>query len=376
MKKLVTLISLSLMAGTFWLSAQPIPGVDNIWGRGRTYVAPNITGQTVTIDGKADEAFWSGVPWEKLNFVLGGNKNTTPGVSYPDSLDFYHRIKIAWDANNLYIFNEAFDNVVIAEQGGNHLSGDHIEFMFGMDSLWYDGAARPLNTSTDKQRDPNNAARNFVQSQLRFNVGSTSITGGGVAVNEALVTDHSKAPLTAVELSTVTTTNGWTGEYKIPWAVLYNPNPAVIKTFVIPAQEGGRLSFETQAADVEITGGVAADRTWVMNWNAISDQAWREVRAHGWLHLGPEVAVNVELAKATSFRLFPSMVTSDLTVELIKVQDVKAITIVNVTGQRMMRATSLETVNVFQLSHLPAGIYMLNVENTNGSALTQKFVKK
>ncbi len=83
-KKLVSLILFFLYIGCILLSAQEKP---------KSYVAYH-TIDTITIDGKAEEASWKKAPWSDFFIDIEGIKKPT----------YDTRMKMLWDENNVYFF--------------------------------------------------------------------------------------------------------------------------------------------------------------------------------------------------------------------------------------------------------------------------------
>lgn len=65
-----------------------------------------ITNETMSIDGKANEAIWSNVPWYTIDQMWVGS-------SYPSATDYSGKYKVCWNQNYLYVLCEITDNTLI-----------------------------------------------------------------------------------------------------------------------------------------------------------------------------------------------------------------------------------------------------------------------
>jgi hypothetical protein len=79
-------------------------------------------GAVITIDGKADEAFWAATPSLEIN---AANKAAN-GNTYNDALDA--KYYIMWDANALYILEKRTEATITLSKGANFWSNGDMTF--------------------------------------------------------------------------------------------------------------------------------------------------------------------------------------------------------------------------------------------------------
>lgn len=91
------------------------------------FLAP-FASKTMTIDGCSKEDIWTSQDWYSLNYRWMG--------ATPDSLDYYGRFKLAWDAGHLYILVETVDDSLsptLVNGLSNYWKGDYVEVFLDED---------------------------------------------------------------------------------------------------------------------------------------------------------------------------------------------------------------------------------------------------
>lgn len=88
----------------------------------------------------------------------------------------------------------------------------------------------------------------------------------------------------------------------------------------------------------------------------------------------PGEATVINNPERTDFNVYPNPVKADLYID--NIQDVKSISVYNMTGQKVLSYKGLTTSARINVSSLTSGIYMLSVENTAGHLTMKKIVKE
>lgn len=88
----------------------------------------------------------------------------------------------------------------------------------------------------------------------------------------------------------------------------------------------------------------------------------------------PNTLSIVDNTLVDGFQLFPNPATDFITIKADNSDAVETITIVNITGQEVLK-TNKNTTSL-SVTDLPSGLYFISIETESGKTTTKKFVKK
>jgi hypothetical protein len=297
---------------------------------------PYVT-DAIVIDGTADEESWS-----TAEAITG--KFNIAGVT--SDADFSGTLQTCWDDNNLYIFIDIKDDVETAYTGtGDTYTFDCVEFFQDIDTL---------------SPTPATGAYSGDDIQGRFNRSWDTYTGTA-GRNDA-----------EYEYAYNSGGTGWTVEGKLPWvAVLPEGSvPEDINAWVEKA-----LGFDIQIADNDGSGRdgqFAWDPDDLLN-GTTEDNAWKDTRVFGVIHLGEKPAIGVAPVQNTQFGVYPNPATSE--VNFSNLNGVTSIELVNLIGQTVMTVdVNGYDVNL-NVSDLASGTYFAKIYTSNGIATEQILIK-
>jgi hypothetical protein len=146
-------------------------------------------------------------------------------------------------------------------------------------------------------------------------------------------------------------------EWQIPWASL---TAVMVDSGKF---DGSNILFEIQAADN--TTGAAGGRNDQTFWKNNSDNEYQDSRTLSWVMLAEKVVMGVNVNTPTLNSISINTVATDV----LKIsKTVKSAELFNISGQLVLRANNVNTINV---SGLAAGIYLFRANQQ-----VIKFVKK
>ncbi len=209
---------------------------------------------SLTIDGKADEAFWAGCKAEPCGIVLAD-----PGQDPVNPNGYAATWKAAYDEYNMYLFVDVTDNTPAWFNGEvGTTAADNIELFFSQDERQALGQTEIRDNKGSQLRvHPNYSVANFV-------------SGGRFA--GGLITD---GLLSGCEYATSTTDKGYSVEIIVPW-------DGVIDASVLDIAEGKEVMFDINPANVEEVGG---SRVCILGWSTTDYNAWKYNNEYGTLKL-------------------------------------------------------------------------------------------
>jgi hypothetical protein len=234
--------------GTAILTSRPI---------GETLEIPT-TNTPAVIDGELDAWYENAAPFQQNSFDNVGSPGNWPD-SYEDS---FARSWAAWDADNFYVFIEAWDDI-IQDTHANSWERDCFEVYFDGDNSKTDGAYDNVNDM-----------------QLRF---------GHAYTDASQIDAASYFGRDGVEFVNVDTDLGWNLEIKLPLTGIF-----------LEPVAGTEFGFEIQGNDNDATARDAITK-W---WTEVGDPSWNNASTFGTAYLSPRlVAVDEKAPVARNFSL-------------------------------------------------------------------------
>jgi hypothetical protein len=234
--------------GTAILTSRPI---------GETLEIPT-TNTPAVIDGELDAWYENAAPFQQNSFDNVGSPGNWPD-SYEDS---FARSWAAWDADNFYVFIEAWDDI-IQDTHANSWERDCFEVYFDGDNSKTDGAYDNVNDM-----------------QLRF---------GHAYTDASQIDAASYFGRDGVEFVNVDTDLGWNLEIKLPLTGIF-----------LEPVAGTEFGFEIQGNDNDATARDAITK-W---WTEVGDPSWNNASTFGTAYLSPRlVAVDEKAPVARNFGL-------------------------------------------------------------------------
>jgi hypothetical protein len=311
----------------------------------RTMVIP-LANDVVTIDGAADEAFWSA-----LQTTDAFNKTGCP--TYPDA-DWTVAFKVCYDASYLYLWSEIKDDVdnSTPDNGAtNPWTFDNVEIFLDLDTN-YSGVVTAYDSNTI---------------QLRVNRGMDSVQTFG------------RATRADYKLYWENTSDGWLFEVAVPWkSVLASSEETADIMPFFTAVNG----FDIGSGDSDGAAGTPDLRDCQTAWDnddpsdaadRTEDNAWNNRSVFGIFTIASCCPVKVN--NADKFNISPNPAEKSLSISKMEIGN--TIQITNLLGQQLLciRATS-EKMDL-DISDLPGGnIFFVRITDKEGNMSTSKFIKE
>ncbi len=247
--KIFTLLLATIFVAGISANAQEYPEKSSM----KTYEVHKVVDANVTVDGIADEPFWSTIDYTGVDTVIIGADKIN------NAADLTVKYKMFWDMNNIYLFVTAMDDALV--EGTNHES-DNVEVFFNVDS-------------SQHARDGYN---NVTASQIRLNVlnNENLLTGGGYATAAGDVTNF--------EYTTNVTDDGYDLEAIIPWSLFYAGDPALQTTHFDAIGIETMVEFDIQVGDAD-DATLDNPRESIITWNGRSPDGWKDVDIFGFMVL-------------------------------------------------------------------------------------------
>jgi len=329
-------------------------------------------GAAITIDGKADEPFWTQIESTPvLNDV--SNAWTVDGLlPLTPSADFGFNFKMAYDAENLYFFADVADESFIPYSDvmdQTYLEKDGT--ISKTQPYWCDNIELfTLFAAPDVIEGPWSLT---YASQLRMwpdlTAYADTITGGGWVMGVDNQQDKGYTTKTVVNEGV-----GYTFEARIPFSIVV---PDVPGANAIQPEEGAVIHFDVNPADRDllILGDSASQtgpsRELITSWNSPWNRDWGFTDYYGFAVFGQKIIPSaIKPNTLSSIKVYPTIFDNSLTVD--NLEGNSTISIVNLTGQSVYnRNFSTQKVNL-DVENLAKGMYILSV---NGNTVT-KIVKK
>ena len=281
-----------------------------------------------TIDGEIDD-MWGGVkahPLQKREW-------------WGSPTGLYSWFKVMWSDDNLYVLNYVEDDTLV-KGAANPWENDNVELFFDMDRA--------------KANDGEGFDENDYQ--IRYIWNDDSWTGSD-GIDETWATSN------GVERaqSNMDDPNGYVMEWKIPWDAL-----AEITEFVPIADS--KFDFDITIADNQGTG-----RAYIISWNTTADQNYNNTSLYGTITLSDEeVSTSINKASAASLSIYPNPASSQVTIANGSV--IQQMVVTNIIGKEIININpNSENVNL-NVENLQKGIYILSIEDINGSVSSQRLI--
>jgi hypothetical protein len=291
-----------------------------------------LANDVVTIDGAADEAFWS-----TLQTTDAFNK--TGCTDYP-SADFTFAYKVCYDAEYLYLYGvttDDIDNSTPDNGATNPWTFDNSEPFFDLDTN---------NSGVVTAYDSNTI-------QLRVNRGMDSVQTFGRATRP----DY--------KLYWENTSDGWVFEVAVPWKAVLAASEETAD--IMPFFAAGMVSgFDMGGADSDAAPGTPDLRDCQTAWDMddpsddadrTEDNAWNNRSVFGIVTFAPYSAVIP--TTTTSATVYPNP-TSGL-VTLTNVSGVTSVEVMNIAGQVVLNNSDFN--GTVDMSQLESGIYFIKAGN-------------
>jgi hypothetical protein len=274
------------------------------------------TSSPPTIDGTIDPI------WNNENIAaIEAKKTILPTVSNDKDLSGY--AKLLWDNMYVYLLAVITDDAKVNDSP-NSYEDDSVEFYF--------------DTNNDKATTYD---ANDVQYTFGWNDGTTV---GYLPSNRSV---------TGITYSSISTTDGYIIEARIPWTTLQATPSA-----------GKLIGFDFMINDDDSNG-----RDGKLAWNSPTDNAWENPSLFGTLKLmDNEIITSFDRIKNLDISIYPNPAKSLLYIRGLTNQSEYIIT--DIAGRTMQNGHSSESINI---STLESGIYNLILKN-NTTSQAIKFV--
>jgi hypothetical protein len=295
----------------------------------RTMVIP-LANDVVTIDGAADEAFWSA-----SQTTDAFNKTGCP--TYPDA-DWTVAFKVCYDAEYLYLWSEIkddIDNSTPDNGATNPWTFDNVEPFFDLDTN---------NSGVVTAYDSNTV-------QLRVNRGMDSVQTFG------------RATRADYKLYWENTSDGWLFEVAIPWKAVLAASEETADIMPFFTAVNG---FDIGSGDSDGAAGTPDLRDCQTAWDnddpsdpadRTEDNAWNNRSVFGVVTFAPYSAVIP--TTTTSATVYPNP-TSGL-VTFTNLNGATSVEVMNLAGQVVLNSNLNN--NSIDMSQLSSGIYFAKVGN-------------
>ncbi len=329
-------------------------------------------GAVVTIDGKADEPFWSQIEATPVTNDVTNAWTIDSLLPLTPSADYGLNFKLAWDAENLYFFADVTDESFIpysAVMDQTYPEKDGT--LAKTQPYWCDNIELfTLFAAPDVTEGP---WSHDYASQLRMWPDPTAyadtITGGGWVMGVDNRQDKGYATKTVVNEGV-----GYTFEARIPFSILV---PDVPGANVIKPGEDAVIHFDLYSTDRDLfilgdsANQTGLSRELITSWNSPWNRNWGWTDYYGFAVFEQKIIPSaVRPNTLSAIRVYPTVFNNSLIVDNLEGRN--TISIVNLTGQSVYnRIFCSQKVNL-HVENLAKGMYILAV---NGNMVT-KIVKK
>ena len=330
--------------------------------------------ETVTIDGKADESFWSMIPETKVGKDISNAWETTGVIDLIDSPDFGMKYKVAYDAANLYFYADVTDESLISwsmvkdQTFTKDDATTDVTLPFHCDNIELYTLFAP-NTIVEGPWSLTYASQLRMWPDLNPTPFSEKITGGGWS--SAIENPGALGYVT----KTVKTATGYTFEATIPFAVIL---PDADVTDAVQPIAGNMIQFDVNPADRDVLdiGTTAAERggrerEQIFAWNADWSRNWGFTDYYGIANFKSKLITSsntISEESNTDFNVFYSPANKQIT---IKSSNVFSATLYNIAGQAM----SSQFINgKMSVANMKSGIYIINAKDASGNRVGSKKV--
>jgi hypothetical protein len=374
MKRTFILLIAVFIASTPVLFAQNPDGPTE---RARAEIRPLQWEGEITIDGNADEGFWSHL--ERMELVHDVTSAWMPEDSYPIDPDIkaagdYHVTwRMTFDDEYFYIFAEFIDDAFVPRSTvsvDNVWENDCLElfFLFAPEDVYMPDWALTDASQVRVFADTNNDTADIV-------------TAGGWAGD--MIASEGMMGYTA---RTVETANGYNLEARIPLMLIIPTNEQGEfgyfdddDNFVpVIVSEIENFQFDIQAADRDDPTprgeGDPDRRKYLHQWSATWNRNWGFTQGYGILTVGrPVITSAVTSPLKPTFRFYPNPATDRLVLENLAVNS--RISVINLLGQEVYGTLANSSRVDMDINFLKNGIYMIRVTDEQGKMAVEKFMK-
>lgn len=268
-----------------------------------------------TIDGTIDDA------WNTPNVLsLNATKAVTGTISNANDLSGY--AKVLWDASYVYVLAVVTDDNK-QNDSQNSYDDDAVEFYFDIN---------------------NDKASTYGDNDVQYSFGWNDGTVVGAL--------PSGRATTGITYSSVSTTNGYVIEARIPWTTLQGS--AVV---------GQKLGIDFMINDDD--DGTSRDGK--LSWNSATDEAWQDASLFGTAILSNTVVTGVDDLELAAINVYPNPAHG-----LVQVRGLSqgfSYILVDNSGRHLHAGKT--TDGSIEVNHLDAGVYGLIIQHPMG----QKVVK-
>jgi hypothetical protein len=351
------------------------PTTDPRFERARATIQPigGYQGE-ITIDGKADEGFWSKIEPMKLQFDVSDAwftndmKPIDPEIAA--SGDYHLTWKMTFDDDFFYIFTDVTDDVLVSRSmvaGEDAWVNDNLElfFLFAPENVimpdWALGEASQVRVWAD----------------LDAATADTVTAGGwagGMIANEGMMGYSSR---------TVKTSKGYTIETRIPFGLIVPSFNGEFGYFddddnfiPIKISELKNFQFDIQVADRD-DPAAGGQRKYLHQWSATWNRNWGFTEGYGILSVGEPLydpTIDVGKVDIKQVRMYPNPTTNRLILE--NLEGSSLVSINNLLGQEVYRVSTTDERLVLNLGSFNNGIYLVRITNDQGHMTVEKLIKR
>ncbi|MBE0654545.1 MAG: T9SS type A sorting domain-containing protein [Bacteroidales bacterium] len=351
------------------------PGEDCDFERATATINPLSEGTSVNIDGKADEGFWNKIAPMSLQYDVTnawwveGVADIDPSIA--SSGDYDVSYKVTLDDEFFYLFAEITDDQLVkrsAVTSDPAWENDNIElfFLFRDESVvmpdWALGQATQWRIWPDTDE-----------------MTMDSVTAGGWANDMLTLGDKM-----GYNTHTVITDKGYNVEAQIPLGL------------IVPSDGAGSYGYEDDGGNwVDIDLGnisnfqfdiccadrddatAGAGRKYLHQWSATWNRDWGFTEGYGILNVGAAIVTSVRGSESINdaINLYPNPVEDMLIINNLRGSN--QVKVYDLVGKEVYSAGIKQEGQVeLNVNELKTGVYMISIQNENGSRSVKKFIKK
>jgi hypothetical protein len=316
----------------------------------------------LTIDGAANEAYWSEADEGFVNYNLGGE-----GVLNPTDLDY--SFKSLYNDSMFYFFIEVSDDdptqIYPSDDPGDSWKWESVELYFLL--------KKNVEVPNDEQGIPEHFQMRFsplygtsdsILEGHGFFPDGTDIWGGQLA--DTMFYKH-------VKWEFQETLAGYKLEMSFPWDMLKIIKPE----FSLDIQQNDYILFDIEIRDYDGSAGESTP-SGRYSWNrdvADGPASWSTYNHLGKLIFGEYL----EPVSARENTISESLVYPNPSSGMINIKnssDIRSIQVVDLTGKIQMNLNHGEFNGSIDVSALKNGVYFLKAEMNNNGQITTKFIKQ
>jgi len=329
-------------------------------------------GAEVTIDGKADEGFWSQIEATPITNDVSNAWTVDGALPLTPSADFGFDFKLAYDADNLYFYADVADESFIPYSDvmdQTFLEKDGT--IAKTQPYWCDNIELfTLFATPDVIEGPWSLT---YASQLRMwpdlTAYADSITGGGWVMGVDNQQDKGYTTKTVVNDGV-----GYTFEARIPFSIIVPDAPGAN---AVEPVEGAVIRFDVNPADRDLfilgdsANQTGPSRELITSWNSLWNRDWGFTDYYGFAVLKEKlVASGINPNTLSSVKVYPTVFNNSINVA--NLEGKSTIMIINLTGQSVLTQDVFSQKATLNVEKLESGLYILSV---NGKSVT-KIIKK